>query len=434
VKPPIPSNPQAAAPHSGVPGVVDHLFRRESGRLVAILARRFGGDRLRVAEDAIQDALLRAMQIWPFQGIPENPSAWILRVACHRALDHVRHDQVGRGKIPQLEALAEDCLAASSGEATPRFEGEIRDSQLRMMFACCHPGLSVESQIALTLKVLCGFGEREIAAAFLEGESAIAKRLVRARQFLREQKVAVELPPVEELRCRVDAVLQALYLLFNEGYKASHGDSLLRRDLCEDAIRLGELLVAHRLGDRPSTHALLALMYFNAARLPARTGVDGGSLRLSEQERALWDMELARKGSVHLAASAVGNELTRFHLEAGIAACHALAANNGATDWERILSLYDSLIALHPSPIVALNRAVALARVRGPAKGLDSLASMPGRASIEGYYLLHVVEGQLWLDAGEPAKATVSLRKAHALAVVEPERRELERRLTEAQA
>jgi RNA polymerase sigma factor (sigma-70 family) len=419
-------------PASDVNRIVDHLFRREAGRLVAILARRFGTERLHLAEDVVQDALLKAMQAWPFTGVPQNPTGWILRVACNRALDHLRHDRLGRERQDEFAALVDDALGNAAGEASPHFEDEIRDSQLRMMFACCHPGLAVEAQVSLTLKVLCGFWEREIAAAFLCGEAAVAKRLFRARQFLREQRVAVELPPAAGLGSRLDAVLQALYLVFNEGYKASHGDSLLKRDLCIEAIRLAELLTAHPLGDHPTTHALLALMLFNAARLPARIGADGASLRLSDQERSLWDRNMIVRGAMHLAASAAGAGASAFHLEAGIAACHALAQDDASTNWERILELYDSLVAFRPSPVVAVNRAVALAKVRGPAEGLRSLASMKGRASLENYHLLHAVEGQLWLDSGEQGKAATCFRRAHALAPVEAERISLARLLATA--
>ncbi len=426
-----PSDPPGGAPAEDVARVVDHLFRREAGRLVAILARRFGAEHLHLAEDVVQDALVKAMQTWPFIGVPENPTAWILQVARNRALDHTRHTQVGRGKQPLIAPLVEDCLTAAMATPAPQFEDEIRDSQLRMMFVCCDPGLPVEAQIALTLKVLCGFGEREIAAAFLASEAAIAKRLVRARQYLRERQVVVDLPAAAELAPRLEAVRQALYLLFNEGYKASSGDSLVREELCADAIRLGELLAGHALGDHPTTHALLALMYFNAARQPARQDANGGIRRLAEQERTLWDREKIYRGLAHLEASGAGSEVSRFHLEAGIAACHALAPSDEATDWRRILGLYDELLARDASPIVALNRAVAVAKVHGPAEGVRALESLPGRAALEHYHLWHAVMGQLWLDAGEPAKAATSLRRAHALAALEPERSLLARRLAE---
>ena len=416
-------------PAAQVAGVVDHLFRREAGRLVAILTRRFGAEHLHLAEDVVQDALVQAMQTWPFTGVPQNPTAWILRVARNRAIDHTRRHRLGRGKEPELAPLMEDCLAAATLAPAPQFEDEIRDSQLRMIFVCCHPALPRPAQVALTLKVLCGFGEREIAAAFLTSEAAIAKRLVRARKFLREQRVAVELPAAAELAPRLAAVLEVLYLLFSEGHRASHGGSLLREDLGADAIRLTELLALHPVGDLPATRALLALMYFNAARFPARLGADGGLLRLADQERSRWDRAKIQRGFVHLAASGAGPEVSRFHLEAGIAACHALAPCEEATDWARVVELYDQLLARDASPIVALNRAVAVAKLRGPAEGLRLLAEMPGRESLEPYALFHAVTGQLWLDAGQPGRAVPCLRRALELVALEAERAHLARLL-----
>jgi predicted RNA polymerase sigma factor len=313
----------------------------------------------------------------------------------------------------------------------PQFEDEIRDSQLRMMFVCAHPGLPAEAQVALTLKTLCGFGEREIAAAFLTTEPAVTKRLVRARQYLREHDVAVELPPAAELAPRVDMVLQALYLLFNEGYKASQGDSLLRADLCAEAIRLAELLTAHPLGDRPATQALLALMHLGAARLAARTDDGGSLLLLAEQDRAQWNQDQIRRGLRHLAASGAGPNLTRYHLEAGIAACHCLAPDFAATDWRQILTLYDLLLEIDGSPIVALNRAVAVAKVDGPRAGLGALDGIKDRKTLENYHLFHAVTGQLWRDAGDAGRAAECFRRALELAALPAERVLLEKRLTQ---
>ncbi len=411
--------------------LVDHLFRREAGRLVAILTRHFGVAHLHLAEDVVQDALGKAMQTWPFTGVPQNPSAWLLQTAKNRALDHTRRDSLWRGKQSELSPLIEDCLQNALTVPPPQFEDEIRDSQLRMMFVCCQPGLPAEAQVALTLKTLCGFGEREIAAAFLSTEAAVTKRLVRARQWLREQAVAVELPPAAELAPRVDMVLQALYLLFNEGYKASSGDSLLRADLSAEAIRLAELLLAHPLGDRPATHALLALMCFGAARLPARTDDGGSLLLLAEQDRTRWNQQQIKQGMRHMAASGTGINVTRYHLEAGIAACHCLAPSFAATDWRQIVTLYDLLVERDGSPIVALNRAVAVAQVDGPRVGLAALDGIKDRKALEHYHLFHAVVGQLWLDAGETAKATAGFRRALELAALPAERALLEKRLAQ---
>jgi RNA polymerase sigma factor (sigma-70 family) len=417
-----------------VPQVVDHLFRRESGRLVAILTRRFGAENLHLAEDVVQDALVKAMETWPYTGVPPNPTAWVLHTARNRALDHTRRVQIWRGKQDQFAPLVEDCLESALNLPAPRFEEEIRDSQLRMMLVCGHPGLPPESQVALMLKTLCGFGDREIAAAFLGTEHAIAKRLMRAREFLREANVSVELPPGAEFESRVGSVRHALYLLFNEGYKASHGDTLLREDLCAEATRLGELLALHPLGDHPTTHALLALMYFNAARLSSRANEAGHILLLAEQDRSRWDNRGIQRGMLHLAASGVGREVSRYHLEAGIAASHCLAPDYASTNWPHILALYNQLGAIDRSPVISLNRAVALARVEGPRAGLEAIERMPGRSRLKNYHLLHAVSGALWLEAGEAEKAVASLRRAHELATLEVERTLLANRLAQADA
>lgn len=432
--------------------VLDHLFRREFGRLVAILARRFGVSQLHLAEDVVQDALVRAMQVWPYSGVPENPTAWLLQTARNRALDQTRRAGCWRDKQASVAALVEDCASTAAGA---QFEDEIADSQLRMMFVCCQPGLPADAQTALILKTLCGFGEREIAAAFLASEEAIAKKLVRARRHLRDARVEVELPPAAELAPRVETLLHALYLLFNEGYKASHGDSLLRADLCAEAIRLGELLAAHAIGDRPvvasrgdkttrevfdcnkgfgrpATHALLALMHLHTARLPARIGDDGSLLVLAAQDRSRWDLKRIQLGLACLARSGAGTQITRWHVEAGIAACHALAPHYEATNWPHILELYDLLLTLDASsPIVALNRAIALAKVRGAAAGLEALAGLAQQPALARYHLYHAVRGQLLFDARRHEEAALALRRALELAVLPAERTLLERRLAE---
>jgi len=286
-------------------------------------------------------------------------------------------------------------------------------------------------QVALTLKTLCGFGEPEIAAAFLTSQDAITKRLVRARLLLREKQLTVELPRADQLASRVDGVQQALYLMFNEGYKASQGDSLLRTDLCAEALRLGELLAAHPAGDRPTTHALLALIYFNSARLSARVDDAGGLLLLAEQDRKRWSRPQIASGFLQFSASGAGVEISRFHLEAGIAACHCLASSYETTDWPQILLLYDRLMQQDGSPVVALNRAVAVARVHGAAAGLRALESMPRSAALNHHHLRHAVAGQLWFEAGDRAKAAANFRRTAALATVAAERNFLTRRLAD---
>src|SRR5438876_2772255 len=338
--------------------VVDHLFRRETGKMVATLTRILGFENLQLAEDVVQDALLKAMQNWAFARAPRNPSAWLMQVARNQALDAVRRQQNFRSKEKQITAFLEHRSAAQP--ASVHFEDEIRDDQLRMMFACCHPLLAREAQVALTLKTLCGFGEEEIAAAFLTSAAAIAKRLVRARQRIREAEIPLEIPAGSELSERLEAVLQTLYLLFNEGYKASHGDELIRQDLCDEAIRLTTLLVEHPTGNCPKTHALLSLMLLSGARLSARVDAEGNLLLLAEQDRSRWDKGMIQRGLAHLNQSAAGEEISEFHLQAGIAYCHCTAASYETTDWQRILTLYDILIETNNSPVVALHRSVAI--------------------------------------------------------------------------
>jgi RNA polymerase sigma factor (sigma-70 family) len=409
--------------------LVDHLFRREAGKMVAMLTRAFGLDHLQVAEDAMQEALLKAMRNWGLGGVPRNPSAWLMRVAKNRALDIVRRETNFRSKEKELTAFFEQ--RPESAEDSVRFDEEIRDDQLRLIFACCHPDLSRETQVALTLKTLCGFGEREIAAAFLTSEAAIAKRLVRARRRIREVPITLDIPAGPRLAARLDAVLQTLYLLFNEGYKASHGDELVRKELCEEAIRLVKILVDHPTGDRPKAHALLALMLFNSARLSARADAEGNMLLLAEQDRSLWDRAIIARGLRHLHRSAAGKEISEFHLQAGIAYCHCAAPTYETTDWRRILSLYDMLTEIDRSPVVALNRAVVISNVQGPEAALDAIAATGSRDSLDGYYLYHAVLAHLRYAVGDFAKAAVGFRRAAELTHVTSERVFLRRRLRE---
>ena len=288
-----------------MPQVVENLFRREWGKMVATLTRIFGIERLELAQDVVQEALVRALQTWPYYGVPENPSAWIMRVSRNLALDQVRRETRFRNKETDIAGFLEQ---QRPGDLA--FSNEINDDRLRMMFVCCHPQVPGEAHVALALRTLCGFSVAEIASAFLTTEAAIAKRLTRAKQRIRVARIAFEIPAGEELTARLNGVLQTLYLLFNEGYKASVGQRLIREELCFEAIRLAELLPAHAAGNRPRSHALLALMFLNAARLPARTDAEGNILRLKEQDRSCWDKPMIARGMFHLAQSASGPEIS----------------------------------------------------------------------------------------------------------------------------
>ena len=416
-----PPLPASASPSQ----IVEHFFRHESGRLHGALTRLLGPGNLSLVEDVAQGALLQAMRTWSFGRIPANPSAWITRVAMNLARDALRHRRMAHSKedniITHLEQLSPD--QARVGESAP----EIRDDALRLMFVCCHPSLSADAQVVLALKVLCGFSTSEIARAFLSTEAAIEKQLTRTKQRIRDAGIGFEIPVGEELSRRLDGVLAALYLLFNEGYKASGGEQLLREDLCQEAIRLTSILVTHPAGNTPRSHALLALMLLTAARFPARQDEDGGLLRLDDQDRSKWDKALIGRGLLHLVQAAQGDEVTEYHLQAGIAACHCTAADYASTDWERILRHYDELARLKPSPIIALNRAVALAHVHGPEAGLAAVDEIAQRDRLESHYLLHAVIGELQWRLNNHRAAAESFRRALHFAHVGPEQMYLTR-------
>ncbi|HEX7241714.1 MAG TPA: sigma-70 family RNA polymerase sigma factor [Longimicrobiaceae bacterium] len=413
----------------GVHGLVDGLFRREAGRMVSALCRVFGPHRLELAEDVVQEALLRALREWPFRGVPDNPRAWLARVARNRALDLLRRDATLARKAPLL------AVAGEEGEPAPGevfFGGEVEDDQLRMIFTCCHPEVPPEARVALTLKTVGGFGVPEIARAFLAREATVAQRLVRAKRRIREAGIAFEVPAGAELPERLDSVLEVLYLVFNEGYAPAGGEAALRADVCAEAVRLAELLASHPATALPRVHALAALLCLQGARLPARTDAHGDPVLLAEQDRARWDRRLLARGLAHLERAAEGDALSPYHLEAGIAACHATAPSFRATDWPYVLSLYDALLALKPSPVAALNRAVALAEVEGPEAGLRAVEEAAAHPALAGYPLLHAVHGDLRSRVGDADGAAEAYRRALEMPLLsEPDRRLLRRKLGE---
>ncbi len=343
--------------------LVDHLFRSRAGQMVAWLTHVFGPEHLELAEEVVQDALLKALQQWPYSGVPDNPGAWLLRVAKNGALDVLRRHSAFRERSHQIIA-----------ELTRRFDTSeparwaVEDDELRMVFMCCHPSLPPDGRVALSLKTVGGFSVPEIASAFLVSDATISQRLVRAKRTLRERQVGLELPHGWDLHERLESVLEVIYLLFNEGYNAHAGDDLVRLDLCGEALRLGRL-VADSPVAAPASHALVALMAFQAARLPARIDGAGELVLLEEQDRSLWDRRLVALGFAELERSSEGPEMTAYHVQAAIAAVHAGAATPDETRWPEILTLYDDLLALNPSPVIALNRAVALSRVAGVQSG-----------------------------------------------------------------
>ena len=423
------SEPTEVSSTAKVTEVVEHFFRHESGKMIATLTRIFGIEHLNRAEDVVQETLIRAFQTWPYYGIPKNPSAWITQVAKNLAVDLIRRDKIFRNKENQISHLMEQISADSeSTDAQARLD-VIVDDRLRMMFTCCHPRIPPEMQVALALKTLCGFSPAEIARAFLTSEAAIAKRLTRAKQKIREARIQFEIPSGEELTRRLDSVLQTLYLLFNEGYKASGGEQLIRAELCHEAIRLTALLAENPAGNQPQTHALLALMLLNGARLPTRLDSDGNILRLEEQNRTRWDQSMIARGLYHLMQSTAADQASEYHLQAAIAACHCAAKDYRSTDWHRILLLYDQLVDVDDSPIVSLNRAVAVANVHGARAGLEAVQAIGDLKQLSGYHLLYAVLGEFEADLNHREAALQYFRKALELTTLKSEQLFLTKRI-----
>ncbi|MDX1382987.1 MAG: DUF6596 domain-containing protein, partial [Thermoanaerobaculia bacterium] len=389
--------------------LVDHLFRRESGRLVGRLVRVIGPRHLELAEEAVQDAMVQALRTWPFRGIPDDPSAWLSRVARNRALDVLRRGTSFDAKRGEIVALLE---ARLEREREPGFAAELEDDTLRLIFTCCHPVLKGDVRVALTLKTVCGFSVSEIARAFLAKEPTIAQRLVRAKRTIAERGLPYAVPEPGELPARLASVHKVLYLMFNEGYSPGTGDEVIRADICQEATRLAEALAAHPVTGGPESHALAALLLLQGCRLTTRQDGSGAVLLLEDQDRGAWNRDWIHRGLGHLRRSMTAERLTPFHLEAGIAACHAGAATWEATDWDRILEYYDRRLELAPPPVRRLNRAVAVAMVAGPDTALDSLRPLADEPSLGGYYLLPATVGEMYRRLGRVDEARAELGRA----------------------
>lgn len=412
----------------------EHLFRRESGRMVATLTRIFGMHNLALAEDVVQDAFCRALEVWKFRGVPENPSAWLMATAKNRALDVLRRERTALTFSPELGRLlhTEWTLAPVVQEL---FEPQaIKDDQLRMMFSCCHPRLPEEAQVALVLHILCGFSVDEIAAAFVSGHHAIEKRISRAKKVLAGSKKLFDVAGPEDFSARLPAVQRALYLLFNEGYHGASAESAVRAGLCHEALRLATLMRDHPLAATPATHALCALMCFHLARLSSRVDLSGNLISLFDQDRSMWDHGVVKEGQRLLDLSATGTDLTEYHLEAAIASFHSCAIDAQSTDWRNIVSLYDLLVKIRPSPVVALNRAIAIAQLEGPQRGLEEIRAIPGQERLTEYPFYFAARAELEFRCGNRNEACEQFRAALALARNPMERKFLEQRIQAAQS
>lgn len=408
---------------------LDELFRHRYGAMVAGLCRVLGAERLDLVEDVVQEAMLRALRRWPAEGVPERPDAWLFAVARNLALDALRRQRLAA----RVEAELARWAAAAEIDSEAPCSDEFGDDTLRMMFACCHPSVPADARVALVLKTVAGFGVPEIAAALLQKEATIAQRLVRAKARLQREAVELVVPPTSELPERLATVLDVLYLMFNEGYRAHRGAELVRGDLVQEAVRLAGLLLEQPTTRGPAVHALLALLLLQGARLPARLDAMGEVLTLAEQDRSRWDPEWLRCGFWHLRAAMGGERLTAWHAEAGIASVHAAARDYADTDWRQVLAWYDRLIQVADAPLVRLNRAIAVAKLHGAGAALRELAA-PGLAeALDGYQLWWAVRAQLAWTLGDLGAAALALERAIACGGALPEQRLLARRLAAVQ-
>jgi RNA polymerase sigma factor (sigma-70 family) len=410
--------------------LIDHLFRRESGRLVAVLTRIFGPENLDLAEDVVQDALMEALSQWSSKGLPQNQSAWLFRVAKNKALNAVNREKYKRRYSSDVAHYLRSEWTAEPALDHLFSEQEMLDDQLRMMFTCCHPSISRDSQVALTLKTLCGFSIPEIAKAFLTTEENIHKRLVRARQKIRENRIYFELPGGKELEKRLDTVLEAIYLLFNEGYSASGGDTLIRYELCEEAIRLVEIMAEHPgFKNKSQVHALASLMLLNASRFMSRLDEKGNILTMAQQDRSQWNRSLMHRGFDYLEKSACQGEISIYHILAAISAYHCSAPDFDATDWKSILLLYDQLALIDHSPLVLLNRAVAVSMVSGAQKAIEELDRIKNDPFIQSYHLFYTTQAEFYIRLNQFSEAIGPIEKAIRLSRLPSEKELLRRKL-----
>jgi len=370
--------------------LIPHLFRTEYRKIIAVLCKTFGMEHIETAEDIASDTFLQAAETWGLKGLPENPAAWLYTVAKNKAKNHLKRDKILSGKIiPQIKYHT----AQTEETEIDLSEANIRDSQLQMMFAVCHPAIAAEAQIALALRVLCGFGIDEIASAFLTNKETINKRLFRAKEKLRLENIAVEIPSAEEISDRLDMVLRTLYLLYNEGYYTSQSEKVLRKELCYEAMRLTFLLTENEQTDLPQVNALLALMSFHASRFDARTDENGNLILYDEQDETRWDKSLIQQGAYFLQRSSQGNQLSKYHLEAGIAYWHT-HKEDSKEKWENILQLYNQLLMLEYSPVIALNRTYALSK----ANSIDEAIAEAEKLQLTENHLYHSLLGELYKD------------------------------------
>jgi RNA polymerase sigma factor (sigma-70 family) len=401
--------------HKKIEKLADHLFRHEAGKMIAVLTRLFGFHNANMVEDVVQDAFAKALNEWRFK-MPDNPSGWLIQVAKNKAIDIVRRQRYQHEFAAEMSSLLKSEYTASPVIENMFLDHEVQDSQLRMIFACCHPSLDAEDQIAITLKTCSGFSVTEIASGLLSNPETIKKRLQRARSFLVGNNIRLEIPNGHELKNRLDVVLQTLYLLFNEGYNSSSREELIRKDLCQESLRLALLLTKHSLIQTPKCFSLVALMSLLASRFEARVNGDSEIILLEDQDRSKWNADLINLGLGYLNKAMQGDEVSEYHLQAAIVAEHSITSTFLTTNWERILGLYDMLTLQNNSPVVLLNRAIVVAKINGPASGIDEVNKIPAiERLIDSHYLFPAVLGELNKQNGDQERALSFFIRAEAL-------------------
>jgi RNA polymerase sigma factor (sigma-70 family) len=377
--------------------LAEHLFRTESKKMMAVLTKIFGTENLQTAEDVVQETLISAINTWKLKGIPDNPSAWLYRVAKNKAIDIIRRNKYSL----QYDFSDDKKLLTSAYTVTIAMndlwkEELMNDDLLNMMFACCHPQLTAENQITLILKTLCSFSTAEIAKVLLQNEDTISKRLYRTKEFFRQNKIELKIPSAVEIKSRTDAVLNAIYLLFNEGYNSASAETLIKKDVIEEAMMLCKLLTENKHTQLPEAFALMALMCFHAARIDSRITTTGEIILLAMQDRTIWNKQMIEEGNAYMNKAAFGNEVSTYHLEAAIAYEHCIAENFEQTNWKRILMCYEWLCKIAPSPVTELNKAIAVMQVEGAAAALQVTANIYDSKKLESWYLYYGVLGEIY--------------------------------------
>lgn len=406
-----------SAAEKNISDEIEHLFRREYGKLVSVLTKTFGTSNIQLAEDVVQEAMLEALNKWTYSGVPENPVGWIYKVAKYKAVNILNREKYKRQYVSDVARHLQSEWTLKPALEHIFTDREVADDQLRMIFTCCHPSISSDSQVALTLKTLCGFSIPEISRAFLTNEENINKRLVRARKTIKDANVPFEVPVGDELEKRLSSVLETVYLLFNEGYNATSGDNPIRYELCEEAVRLAEIIASSPGIKSSNTYALLALMTLNISRFKSRVDEFDNVLDLEHQDRNQWNRELIKKGLYYLEIAAEQNEVSIYHILATISAQHCTAPDYKSTDWESILYLYDMLIKIDKSPIVLLNRAIVLSKTSHPKQALEQLNKIKDNPAFYTYLPYYTAKAALHFQNNEPQIAVELLNETLKLSL-----------------